>query len=470
MDIDFKKIKEIHFIGIGGIGMSAIAEVLMSRGYKITGSDMRMSPICERLIKDGAEIHVPQSRANIKNPDLIVYTDAISEDNEELIAARKSGIQVVDRASVLGNIMKLYKNSIAITGTHGKTTTTSMLATIFHHTQLKPTILVGGNLDEIGGNVLVGDRDLLLCESCEYKGNILKYYPSTAVVLNIDEDHLDYYKSIYEIENTFIKFIEKMDENSLLIINADEANLIKIKNAAKGRVWTFGLHQNADFRAFDLKFDKAGYPSYKLKYKDQVYEVNLPVMGTHNVLNSLAAIATSVSVGLTVEEAVSEISQYKAVHQRLEKLAEINGITVMDDYAHHPTEIMASLNAVKNAHYNRVFCVFQPHTYTRTKILLNGFADSFKLADEVVVVDIYAAREVDKKEVHSKDLVKAMEERGIHCHYYPDFEGALSFLEDNLRPGDLFITMGAGDVNTLAKMYIEKNKWFEACFFKNILN
>lgn len=454
MNIDFNNIKEIHFIGIGGIGMSAIAEVLLSRGYKITGSDRTINEMCKKLILQGAKVTAPQSKYNIKNPDLIVYTDAISEDNEELIAARNSGVPVIDRASVLGQLMKLYKSSIAITGTHGKTTTTSMLATIFHHTSLKPTILVGGNLDEIGGNVLVGEHDVILCESCEYKGNILKYFPTTAVVLNIDEDHLDYYKSIYDIEQTFVKFISALDDDSTLIINVDEANLIEIKRAAKGKVLTFGVYQPADFRGIDVKYDEFGFASYKVVYKQEEYPVQLPVMGLHNVLNSLAAIATAVNAGLDIREVVSAIEHYKPVHQRLEKLGVRNGITVMDDYAHHPTEIMASLSALKNAHYKRVFCVFQPHTYTRTKILLQGFADSFKLADEVVVIDIYAAREVDKKEVHSRDLVEAMVERGIHCKYFPGFNEALVFLNENLREGDLFITMGAGDVNTLAKMYL----------------
>lgn len=456
MSIDFKNIKEIHFIGIGGIGMSAIAEVLLSRGYKVTGSDRKITPMCEKLISKGAEVFAPQKKENIKKPDLVVYTDAISEDNEELQRARELGVPVLDRATVLGELMKLYKKSIAITGTHGKTTTTSMLATIFHHTNLKPTILVGGNLDEIGGNVLVGEHDIMLSESCEYKGNILKYFPTTAVVLNIDEDHLDYYKSIYEIEQTFIKFMGNLKSDSTLIINADEPNLIQIKNSAPGKVITFGVYQEADFRGVNVSYDESGFAQYEVEYKGESYPVNLPVMGLHNVLNSLAAIATSVNAGLDIKEVVSAIEHYRPVHQRLEMLGEREGVTVMDDYAHHPTEIMASLNALKNAHYKRIFCVFQPHTYTRTKILLNGFADSFKLADEVVVIDIYAAREVDRKEVHSKDLVKAMQERGIHCKYFPGFGDALVFLNENLKPGDLFITMGAGDVNTLAHMYLEQ--------------
>lgn len=455
MKINFENIKEIHFIGIGGIGMSSMARVLLDRGYKVTGSDRSITPICEHLIEHGAKITAPQSKDNIKNQDLIVYTDAISEDNEEFVAAKQSGIQMIDRASFLGALMDRYKKSYAITGTHGKTTTTSMLATIFKHSDFKPTILLGGNLDEIGGNVLVGEHDVILCEACEYKGNILKYHPTTAVVLNIDEDHLDYYKSLEHIEETFIEFIKNLKPNSHLIINGDEASLKRIRDAHDGKTITFGIHKPADFRATNIKYDEHGFVSYDLLFEGKTYPISMKVMGVHNVLNSLAAIATAHDAGLSIEVIIDAISKYKSVHQRLEFLGEKNGVTVMDDYAHHPTEIMASLNAVKNMNKKRVFCVFQPHTYTRTKILLNGFADAFKLADEVVVIDIFAAREVDTLGVHSRDLVEKMNERGISCKYFPGFDEALEFLKGELKPGDLFITMGAGDVNKLAKMYLK---------------
>ncbi|MCI5674760.1 MAG: UDP-N-acetylmuramate--L-alanine ligase [Ezakiella sp.] len=455
MNIDLDNIKELHFIGIGGIGMSSMAFVLLERGYKITGSDQKITPICERLIEKGAIINAPQNKNNINNPDLIVYTDAIGENNEEYIAAKESNIPMVDRATFLGLLMKKYQNSIAITGTHGKTTTTSMLATIYKHSALKPTILIGGNLDEIGGNALVGEHDIFIAESCEYKGNILKYFPTTAVVLNIDEDHLDYYKSIYHIEETFMKFVSNLKEDSTLIINNDENNLMQIKESAPGKVITFSIYRESDFRATDIKYDSEGYVSYNLLFQDKLYPVSLNVMGLHNVLNSLAAIATAYSTGLTIEEIIKNIGYYHPVHQRLELLGKKNGVTVMDDYAHHPTEIMASLNAVKNMPNKRIYCVFQPHTYTRTKILLNGFADAFRLADKVVVIDIYAAREKDNHEVHSRDLVEAMVDRGVDCHYFPGFDEALVFLKEELRPDDLFITMGAGDVNKLAHMYLE---------------
>lgn len=455
MKINFENINEIHFIGIGGIGMSSMARVLLEKGYKVTGSDRNITPICELLIANGAQISAPQSADNIKNPDLIVYTDAISDDNVEFVAAKNSGVQMIDRASFLGILMEQFKKSYAITGTHGKTTTTSMIATIFKHSDFKPTILLGGNLEEIGGNVLVGDSDVMLCEACEYKGNILKYNPTTAVVLNIDEDHLDYYKSLEHIEETFIEFIKNLKPGSHLIVNGDEASLKRIRDAHDGKVITFGVHRPADFRATNINYDKYGFVDYDLLFEGKSYPISLQVMGLHNVLNSLAAIATAYDAGLEIEEIVSALEKYKSVHQRLELLGEKDGVTVMDDYAHHPTEIMASLNAVKNMNKNRIFCVFQPHTYTRTKILLNGFADAFKLADEVVVIDIYAAREVDTLGIHSRDLVEKMSDRGINCKYFPGFDEALEFLKDELQPGDLFITMGAGDVNTLAHMYLE---------------
>lgn len=455
MDIDFNNIKEVHFIGIGGIGMSSMARVLLDRGYRVSGSDRTITPLCQNLIDHGAKISAPQDAKNILKPDLIVYTDAISADNPEFIAAKDSGIPMIDRASFLGQLMTQYQKSYAITGTHGKTTTTSMLATIFKHSDFKPTILLGGNLDAIGGNVLVGEHDVMLCEACEYKGNILKYHPTTAVVLNIDEDHLDYYKSLEHIEATFIEFIKGLKPGSHLIINGDEASLKNIREAHDGKLITFGIHRPADFRAKDITYNEEGFASYDLEFDGKTYKVNTSVMGVHNVLNSLAAIATAYDAGLDIETIVDAIDHYKPVHQRLEMLGEKDGVTVMDDYAHHPTEIMASLNAVKNMNKERIFCVFQPHTYTRTKILLNGFADAFKLADQVVVIDIFAARETNNLGIHSRDLVEKMNERGISCKYYPDFESALEYLKTALRPGDLFITMGAGDVNKLAHMYLE---------------
>ncbi|MDO5716411.1 MAG: UDP-N-acetylmuramate--L-alanine ligase [Tissierellia bacterium] len=457
MEIHLEEIQQIHFIGIGGISMSAMAEILLKEGHQVSGSDRSMTPLLEHLQSLGATIHCPQQRENIKNPDLVIYTDAIGADNEELLEAQRRNLPLMDRASFLGVLMKTYEKSIAVSGTHGKTTTTSMLATIFKHSTIQPTIMLGGEADDIGGNVLVGSHDIVLSEACEYKANILKYHPTTAVVLNIDEDHLDFFKSIEDIERTFISYVQSLDSTSTLIINNDESNLKNIKKSAPGKVLTFSIHRTSDYRGTNISYDEQGHVRYMLLYRGNKYPVRLQVMGIHNILNSLAAIATAHHIGVSLEDAIFAMEQYRPVHRRLEFLGEKDGIKVMDDYAHHPTEIMATLSALRNTAKGKIYCVFQPHTYTRTKILLQGFADAFKLADHVVVLDIYAAREKNLNEIHSMDLVNAMKNRGTLAVYYPDFETALDHLREELRPGDLFITMGAGNVNILSQMYLQNN-------------
>lgn len=452
---DDRNARHYHFIGIGGISMSGMAEILLKEGHKVSGSDRTMTPILDHLSGIGAEVHVPQSRDNIHQPDFVIYTDAISEDNEELLEAKRRQLPLLDRATFLGQLMERYGASIAVSGTHGKTTTTSMLATIFQHHTIRPTILLGGELDAIGGNVLVGDHDILLSEACEYKGNILKYHPTTAVILNIDEDHLDYFKSMEHIESTFVEYVKGLPKDATVIINNDEANLVKVREASPGKVITFSIHRPSDFQATAIHYDDAGRAAFDLMSQGKRYPVHLSVMGVHNVLNALAALATAWHTGVPIEDGIRAIETYTPVHRRLELIGVKDGVTVMDDYAHHPTEIMATLAALRNATKGRIYCVFQPHTYTRTKILLKGFADAFKHADHVGVLDIYAAREKDLHEVHSMDLMSAMIDRGTDCDYFSSFEDALSTLREELLPGDVFITMGAGNVNELSRMFLE---------------
>lgn len=456
MFLNLNKVEHIHFIGIGGISMSALAENFLRKNIKVTGSDGSKNEITEKLESLGAKIHYPQTNFIEDTPDIVCYTDAISEDNIELIEAKKRNLNLIDRASLLGLLMKNYNDSIAISGTHGKTTTTSMLATIFKYSNLDPTIMIGGNLDIIGGNIYFGKDDILLTEACEYKGNILKYHPSCAVVLNIDEDHLDFFKSLAHIENTFIDYIKSLDETSCVIINADEANLENIKRNIPGKCITFGIYQDADFRATNIKYLEDGKIIYTLNHNDNEYNVKLPIMGLHNVINSLAAISTAVYHGIDIDSAIAGIEHYTPVHRRLEFKGEKNGVTIIDDYAHHPTEIMATLSALRNSVKGRLICVFQPHTFTRTKILLNSFAEAFKSADEVVILDIYASREKDLKEVHARDLVEKISQIGNKCFYYPDFESALNFLEGFTKKDDLVVTMGAGNIYQLGEMFLKK--------------
>ena len=457
--INDHKYSHVHFIGIGGISMSGLAEILLKEGYKVSGSDANNSYIVERLKTLGADIYINHDKDNIKDADLVVYTDAISKDNEELLEAINNNIQTVDRATLLGALMKNYKNSIAVSGTHGKTTTTSMVATILHHSVFNPTILLGGQLDEIGGNVKLGTKEYLLTEACEYKGNILKYYPTIAIILNMEEDHLDYFKNIDHIVDTFVDYGKNIQDNGYLIINVDDANARKVIESTKSNVVTFGINSNADYSAENISFDMEGYPTFMLKIKgESLYPVKLNVMGIHNVYNALASIASTHILNVPIEIILDSIKNYKGTHRRLEVKGFINGIKIIDDYAHHPTEIKASLKALRNSTKAHIWCVFQPHTYTRTKILLNSFAESFSNADKVIIPDIYAAREKNTGLIHSTNLVDALLKNGVDAKYMPSFENIENYLLENATKGDIVITMGAGNVYTIGEAMLESKK------------
>jgi UDP-N-acetylmuramate--alanine ligase len=453
------KYSHIHFIGIGGISMSGLAEILLTEGYKVSGSDANNSHIVERLKSLGVDIYINHNEANIGDADLIVYTDAISMDNVELEAAQNKGIPTVDRATFLGALMKNYTNSIAISGTHGKTTTTSMIATILNRSILNPTILLGGKLDEIGGNVKLGSKDYLLTEACEYKGNILKYFPTIAVILNMEEDHLDYFRNINHIVDTFAGYGRNIQDGGFLIINMDDKNANKVIASTKANVIGFGINSNADYSCENISFSKEGYSNFILTTKEGAkYPVKLNVMGIHNVYNALASIATTHALGIPIEIILKALGEYRGTHRRLEVKGIINGIKIIDDYAHHPTEIKASLEALKNSSYNQLWCVFQPHTYTRTKYLLNDFATAFSRADKVIVPDIYAAREKNTGSIHSTDLVEALIKNGIDAKYMSSFASIENFLLENAKSGDIIVTMGAGNVYAIGDTLLETDE------------
>lgn len=440
--------KHVHFIGIGGISMSGLAEILLIEGYKVTGTDNADSSTVNRLRNLGAKIYMGHDKDNILGADLIIYTDAISNDNEELMAAFNSGAEVVDRATFLGALMKNYKNSIAISGTHGKTTTTSMIATIMNHAKVNPTILIGGELDDIGGNVKLGTDEYILTEACEYKANILKYFPTMAIILNMDEDHLDYFKSMDHIIDTFIGYVKNLKETSSLILNLDDPYTHRLISETKANVISFGIEKDCDYRAENIRYDLEGFPSFTLRLKNgETHEINLKVMGIHNIYNCLAAIATTHSCGINMDTISELITLYRGVHRRLELKGFINNSTkIIDDYAHHPTEIKASLSALRKSTKGKIYCVFQPHTFTRTKILLDSFAESFQAADKIIIADIYAARELDNGEVHSKDLARRIMENGSDSMYLGSFEEIEDYLVGEAKDDDIILTMGAGNV------------------------
>lgn len=445
----------VHFIGIGGISMSGLAEILLENGYRVSGSDMKSSTILKKLESKGALINIGHSKDNISDADLIVYTDAISKDNPELIEAYERDITTVDRGTFLGQLMKLYKNSIAVSGTHGKTTTTGMMSVIFNNSALDPTILLGGELDQIGGNVKIGNGEVLLTEACEYKGNILKFYATIGVILNIDEDHLDYYQNLEHIISTFSDFVKLIPKDGNIIANNDDKNVKEAIKNSKCNVITFGINDQADYRATNITFNNIGLPSFKLIVKgNESYDVSLGTMGTHNIYNALAAIATSHICGVPMDSIIDSISKYTGTHRRQEYKGSFEGARIIDDYAHHPTEVKATLSALRNSSSGRIICAFQPHTYTRTKALLKEFAVSFFDADKVLIADIYAAREKDTGEIHSRDLANELVKNGVNAEYLGTFEEIGNYIKNNASEGDIIVTMGAGDIYMVGEMLL----------------
>lgn len=452
-------VSHVHLIGIGGISMSGLAEILLKEGYTVSGSDMSPSSIIDRLKNQGAKIYTSHQNENIAGADLVIYTDAISNDNPELLEARKRNIRTLDRGTFLGKLMKNYDKSIAVSGTHGKTSTTSMLATILDDSYLDPTILLGGQLDKIGGNVKIGSKDLVLTEACEYKGNILKYRPTMAIILNIEEDHLDYFKNMDHIVDTFKDYANNLDENGYLIINIDDVNANKVIENTKSNIITFGIDNIGDYTAENITFTDEGYPKFMLNIKDEgQFPITLNIMGIHNVYNVLASIAAAHTYNMPIELIIDSIEDYKGTHRRLETKGYVEGVKIIDDYAHHPTEIEATLSALRESTSNNLWCVFQPHTYSRTKLLLESFSESFYKADKVIIADIYASREKDTGIIHSIDLVKLLEEKGIAAVYLESFEEIKNYILSNIKDGDIVVTMGAGNINELGDLILKDNK------------
>jgi UDP-N-acetylmuramate--alanine ligase len=448
--------KKIHFIGIGGVSMSGLAEILLDNGYKVSGSDRAESSMTNKLKALGAEVHIGHNSENIPGSDLVVYTAAIGSDNPELLEAKRLNIPTLDRADFLGCIMRDYDKGIAVAGTHGKTTTTSMLSLILLRAGLDPTILVGGEVDILGGNARPGKSSYFITEACEYKGSFLKFYPNAGIILNIDADHLDYYKDINEIYDTFLKFALLIPQDGVLVGWGEDERVLKIMDGVACNKITYGI-KSGDFTAKDIAYDSRGFASFTAIYKGEVVgKFNLLVPGEHNVLNSLAAIATAHYYGVSYEDISSSLLEFTGTHRRFEKLGEKNGVTVIDDYAHHPTEIAATIKAAQNFNRGKLYCVFQPHTYTRTITLFEEFSKAFFGADKLVLTDIYAAREKDTGIVNSSMLNDAVVAAGVDSSYISSFEDIVKFLEESLTPGDILISMGAGDVYKIGEMYLKQ--------------
>jgi UDP-N-acetylmuramate--alanine ligase len=453
-DIIRDKNKKIHFIGIGGISMSGLADILVKNGFSVSGSDMKSSPIIEKLTAEGVEFHLGHSESNVKNADLIVYTAAISPDNPELQMGRELNIPLMDRAEFLGHLMRGHKYNIAVSGTHGKTTTTSMISHIIMEAALDPTILVGGELDLINGNVRTGNSEYFITEACEYKASFLKFYPYIGIILNVDADHLDYFKDIDHIKDTFQQFVDIIPEEGYAVGYADDSRVKEILMNATCNSCSYGL-QEGDIRAEGIDFNDKGCASFDVVREGiKLFRISLSVPGKHNILNALASIATALILNIPEEAIVRGLAGFKGTHKRFEVKGSKNGITVVDDYAHHPTEIKATLSTAKSYPHQRIVCVFQPHTYTRTLSLFDDFVNSFFDADELILADIYAAREKDTGVISSQMLGDKIREKGFNCKNFHSFEEICEYLKNSLRSGDLLLTVGAGDIVKVGEMYL----------------
>ena len=447
--IDFNKPESVHFIGIGGISMSGLAEILMDEGFTVSGSDAHRSELTDNLEARGAKVYIGQKAENIQDGiDVVVYTAAIHPDNPEFQEVKRRGIPMLTRAELLGEMMRNYKNAIAIAGTHGKTTTTSMVTEIFLQAKNDPTISVGGILPAIGGNIRVGKSDTFITEACEYTNSFLKFFPTIGIILNIEAEHLDFFRDLADVRHSFRRFAELLPANGTLIINADIDNYKEITDGLACRVLTYSVDDaSADFTAADISYDELGCGEFtvvKSGVPGAHYKLN--IVGKHNISNTLASLALASLFEIPPETIQAGLAKYKGTERRFEYKGTFRGATVIDDYAHHPTEIRATLASAKNYPHRSLYVAFQPHTYSRTKNFLDDFADALSMADHVVLADIYAAREKDPGDISSKDIADRLEKLGTDVTYLGDFESIKNFLKKNLMHDDLLITMGAGNI------------------------
>ena len=453
---EMRRVRHIHFVGIGGAGMGGIAEVLANEGYQISGSDLAPNPVTQQLMNLGATIYFNHRPENVRDASVVVVSSAISADNPEIVAAHEARIPVIRRAEMLAELMR-FRHGIAIAGTHGKTTTTSMVTEIFLQAKNDPTISVGGILPAIGGNIRVGGPEFFVTEACEYTNSFLSFYPTMAVILNIEEDHLDFFKDLADIRHSFKLFAERVPAQGAIVINGDIENYQEIIEAAKGKVITFGHSRGNDYSAGDIQYDDYAHPSFDLYIGGEKKErLTLGVAGEHNVSNALAAIALADDLGLSTDAVAKGLSDFGGADRRFQYKGCVDGVTIIDDYAHHPHEIEATLKTAQNYPHKTLWCIFQPHTYTRTKAFLPQFAEALSLADKVILADIYAARETDTLGISSEDIVKLLKEKGKEAWYLPTFDEIEKFVMEHCTQGDLLITMGAGDVVNVGENLLAK--------------
>ena len=452
---ELKKGAKIHFIGIGGISMSGLAHIAIRKGFHVTGSDRSKTAITQKLEAEGAIIYEGHSSENIHGADLVVHTAAVHNDNPEMQEARNKGIRLIDRAEFLGSIMKNYMHAVGVAGTHGKTTTTSMLAHALIYANTDPTISVGGELDLIDGNIRCGKSDLFVTEACEYTNSFLKFFPTIALITNIEEDHLDFFSGIEMIRDSFRQFAELTRGKGYVVAYGEDENIKLALKDTELDIITYGIGKNNDYYADNIVYH-AGYPSFDIISKGQkLCHISLNVPGDHNILNALASVAVCDLLGVNPETAAKGIEAFKGAHRRFEKKGTINGAVVLDDYAHHPTEIIATLKAAKAFPHNQIRCIFQPHTYSRTRTLWNEFVNAFSDTDELIITHIYAAREKYDGITDPARLAADIAAKGIDAKYIDSFDEIAEYIKDTARPDDIIFTMGAGDVTKIDDLILD---------------
>ena len=448
--------KRIHMIGIGGISMSSIALMLMDMNSKITGSDTQESDITKSLIEKGADIKYGHHPEMIKDADIVIWTAAIKEDDPERVEAKRLNKVGFERAEALGIISKYYKNCLCISGTHGKSTTTGMLANIFLKAKLNPTIQVGAILKELNSNTYIGGKDYLIMEACEYVDSFLHFHPTGIIVTNVDNDHLDYFKNLDNIKKSFTKYVSLLPENGIFVKNNDDANSSNIDSTTKAKVITYGIHNHSDYMACNLTINDLGHYGFDI-YKDdkKLTTINLAINGHHNVYNALAAFTLANQYISDITPIKDALEAYRGVGRRFEYLGEVNGAYVFDDYAHHPSEIKTTLDSVNTTKHNKSWAIFQSHTYSRTFDHLNEFADVLSNFDNVIIATIYPAREVNTYGVSEEQLVNKIKEKNPNVQYIDSFEKIEEFIKENVQPKDLVITIGAGPINKVANNIVK---------------
>ena len=452
------KDKKIHLIGIGGISMSGIALILKNLGAKISGSDQSHSLNTEMLENNGIPVFIGESEDLVKDADIVIYTSAISSEHRELLMAKKLKKEVYERETFLGMLSKEYKNVICISGTHGKSTTTGMITSCFILDDKNPTVQIGAIHPLLNSNYRIGNNEYFIMESCEYKNSFLSFFPTSEVILNIDDDHLDYFKNIDNIKASFQKFADLLPQNGNLVLNSDDENTIKINPKENINIYTYGINNNSNLMAKNITYDNLGHPIFDIYYNNELFlNIHLNILGNHNIYNALATTLIGIIYNISKDAIKKGLESYSGVKRRFEFLGTYrDNILVYDDYAHHPTEIKATYDAVKNINCHQNFAIFQSHTYSRTKEHLKEFADILKKFDNVIIAPIYPAREINIYNVKEDDLVNIIKKDNNNVWYIDSFPKIVNFLKEKVQDNDLVITIGAGPVNEVGLKLLNK--------------